>query len=283
MGNQVREDDMAGGHESDAVFAESVPEFYDRYLVPLLFKTYADDLAARVASSHPSSLLEVAAGTGVVTRALCAQLPPSVAITATDLNQPMVDHAMSVGTSRPVDWRAADVMSLPFSDAGFDVVVCQFGAMFFPDRAAAFAEVARVLRPGGVFLFNVWDRIERNEFANVISKALGGVYPDDPPMFLARTPYGYYDETAIRADVAAAGFATPIGFEALEAESRAPSCDIPAFAYCQGTPLRNEIEARDPKGLVEATEAAAAAIGKHFGQTDITAKIRAFVISATKP
>ena len=274
---------MAGGHESDAVFAESVPEFYDRYLVPLLFKTYADDLAARVTASHPSSLLEVAAGTGVVTRALCAQLPPSVAITATDLNQPMVDHAVSVGTSRPVDWRAADVMSLPFSDAGFDVVVCQFGAMFFPDRAAAFAEVARVLRPGGMFLFNVWDRIERNEFANVISKALGGVFPDDPPMFLARTPYGYYDEAAIRADVAAAGFATPIGFEALEAESRAPSCDIPAFAYCQGTPLRNEIEARDPKGLVEATEAAAAAIGKQFGQTDITAKIRAFVISATKP
>ena len=244
---------MAGGHESDAVFAESVPEFYDRYLVPLLFKTYADDLAARVAASHPASLLEVAAGTGVVTRALCAQLPPSVAITATDLNQPMVDHAMSVGTSRPVDWRAADVMSLPFSDAGFDVVVCQFGAMFFPDRAAAFAEVARVLRPGGVFLLNVW------------------------------APHGYYDEAAIRADDAAAGFATPIGFEALEAESRAPSCDIPAFAYCQGTPLRNEIEARDPQGLVEATEAAAAAIGKQFGQTDITAKIRAFVISATKP
>ena len=174
-------------------------------------------------------------------------------------------------------------MALPFGDGIFDAVVCQFGVMFFPDRPAAFAEVARVLRSGGVFLFNVWDRIEHNELARVVTTAVAGLFPDDPPLFLARTPHGYHDEAAIRADVAGGGFETVVGFEALEARSRAVSCDIPALAYCQGTPLRNEIEARGPSRLVEATEVAAAAIRQHFGPIDIDAKIRGYVITATKP
>jgi SAM-dependent methyltransferase len=227
-------------------------------------------------------MLEVAAGTGVVTRALAARLPESVAVTATDLNQPMLDHAMSAGTARSVEWRAADVMDLPFADASFDVVVCQFGAMFFPDRPAAFAEVCRVLRPSGVFIFNVWDRIENNEFADVVTHALAAIFPDDPPLFLARTPHGYHDEGTIRADVAAGGFATPTGFDALEARSRAASCEIPAVAYCQGTPLRNEIEARDASRVLQATALAAEAIGEQFGQTDIDGKTRAYVITANK-
>ena len=140
-----------------------------------------------------------------------------------------------------------------------------------------------MLRSGGVFLFNVWDCIEHNELAFVVTTAMGGLFPDDPPLFLARTPHGYHDEAAIRADVTGGGFETTVGFEALEARSRAVSCDIPALAYCQGTPLRNEIEARAPSRLVEATEAAAAAIREHFGPTDIDAKIRGYVITATKP
>ena len=195
----------------------------------------------------------------------------------------MIDYAGSVGTARPVRWQAADVMALPFDDGTFDAVVCQFGVMFFPDRPAAFAEVARVLRSGGVFIFNVWDRIERNELAHVVTTAVADLFPDDPPLFLARTPHGYHDEGTIRADVIGGGFETAVGFEAVDARSRAVSCDIPAFAYCQGTPLRNAIEARDPSRLVEATEVAAAAIRRHFGPTDIDAKIRGYVVTATKP
>ena len=274
---------MASEQGADHVFAGSVPEFYDQYLVPLIFETYANDLVTRLCGLDVTSVLEVAAGTGVVTRAMASRLAESVELTATDLNAPMIDYAESVGAARPVRWLPADVMALPFGDDSFDAVVCQFGAMFFPDRPAAFAEVLRVLRSGGVFLFNVWDCIEHNEFAHVITTAVAGLFPDDPPSFLARTPHGYHDEAAIRADVSRGGFSPAIGFEALEARSRAMSCDIPAIAYCQGTPLRGEIEARDKSRLVDATGVASDAIRQHFGSSDIDAKIRAYVITATKP
>jgi len=274
---------MSSGHESDMVFGGSVPELYDRHLVPLIFEPYAEDIVARLNRLDISSVLEVAAGSGVVTRAMADGLAPSVAITATDLNQPMIDHAQSAGTSRSVSWQAADVMDLPFEDAAFDAVVCQFGVMFFPDRPAAFTEVARVLRPGGTFIFNVWDTIANNEFADVVTKAIGGLFPDDPPVFLARTPHGYHDEAVIQGDVAGGGFSVPADFEALEARSRAISAEVPAIAYCQGTPLRNEIEARNASRLGEATAVAAAAIAERFGATDIDGLVRGYVITATKP
>jgi SAM-dependent methyltransferase len=264
----------------DTRFAGSIPELYERILVPLIFQPYATDLAVRLAALAPDSVLEVAAGTGVVTRAMADSLPAASRITATDLNQPMVDLAAGIGTSRPVTWRQADVMALPFDDASFDVVVCQFGVMFFPDRVAAYQEVRRVLRPGGTFLFNTWDRIEANEFALVTTQALATVFPDDPPDFMARVPHGYHDEARIRGDLVAAGFAASAPIEALEARSRAATCDIAAIGYCQGTPVRNAIEARDPARLTEATEAAAAAIRERFGATNVDGGIRAYVIQA---
>jgi ubiquinone/menaquinone biosynthesis C-methylase UbiE len=157
---------------TDALFAGSIPELYDNLLVPLIFEPYAQDLARRVAALQPARVLETAAGTGVVTRALAQALPGSCEIVATDLNSPMLDRAAAVGTARPVQWRQADAMQLPFDDASFDVVVCQFGVMFFPDRASAYAQARRVLRLGGVFVFNAWDRIEENEFADVVTRSL---------------------------------------------------------------------------------------------------------------
>src|SRR6185312_17238409 len=151
------------------VFAGSIPQLYDEYLVPLIFEPYAEDLAARLAARNPGAVLEIAAGTGVVTRAMAKRLPASTSIVATDLNAPMIERAQAIGTARPVEWRTADASSLPFGDGTFDAVVCQFGVMFFPDRARAFAETRRVLKPGGAFLFNVWDRIVDNEFADVVT------------------------------------------------------------------------------------------------------------------
>ena len=130
-------------------FAGSVPDLYERYMVPLMFEVYAVDLAARVGRLKPSRVLEIAAGTGAATRQLARELPVSATIVATDLNQPMLDHAAAIGTARAVAWRQADVMRLPFPDGSFDVVACQFGAMFFPDKPRAYAEVRRVLLPGG--------------------------------------------------------------------------------------------------------------------------------------
>ena len=266
----------------DTAFAGSIPQFYERHLVPLIFAPYASDLAARVASRAPSRVLEIAAGTGVVTRALASLLPASTVIVATDLNQAMLEQAKSIGTSRPVEWRQADAMQLPFPDASFDIVVCQFGAMFFPDKPAAFGQARRVLRNGGAFLFNVWDRLEENEFADDVTQALAACFPDDPPRFLARVPHGYHDASRIAQDVASGGFDRPPQIDTVTQRSRADSAEVPAIAYCQGTPLRSEIEARDPSRLAEATAAAAAAIEKRFGPGVVDAKIQALVVAAER-
>lgn len=263
-------------------FAGSVPLLYQRHLVPLIFQPYADDLASRAARRRPARVLEVAAGTGVVTRRLADALPSHVAIVATDINQPMLDQAVTVGTSRPVEWRQADAMRLPYPDEAFDVVVCQFAAMFFPDRQKGFAEARRVLRPGGCFLFSVWDRIEDNEFADTVTRALEAPFADDPPRFLARLPHGYHDRSAIAADLAGGGFDRLPEFTTLAARSRAASPHIPAVAYCQGTPLRNEIEAHGRSRLAEATDIAAAAIERRFGPGSVDGKIQAQVITVER-
>src|SRR5689334_22814097 len=149
----------------DKLFAGSIPELYDRYLVPLIFEPYAADLADRTAALEPGHVLETAAGTGVLTSALAARLPATARMTVTDLNQPMLDRAASrQSRDARITWQQADALALPFADGMFDVVCCQFGAMFFPDKVKGYAEARRVLKRGGCFLFNVWDGIADNEF-----------------------------------------------------------------------------------------------------------------------
>ena len=269
-----------GGPDSDKVFTGSIPKLYETHLVPLIFEPYASDLVSRVASRSPSRVLEIAAGTGVVTRKLASVLPESVSIVATDLNQPMLDLASEVETKRPVEWRQADAMQLPFESGVFDAVVCQFGVMFFPEKAKAFSEARRVLGSGGVFMFNVWDRIEENEFADTVTKALESLFPKDPPRFLARTPHGYYHFATIEQDLKhGGGFLASPHFDTVAARSQATSPRIPAIAYCQGTPLRNEIEARDKSRLGDATGIAAEAIAQRFGPGSVDGKIQAHVVT----
>jgi ubiquinone/menaquinone biosynthesis C-methylase UbiE len=264
---------------TDKAFTGTIPEIYERLLVPLIFEPYARDLAGRIGKGKPTRVLETAAGTGVLTRALVALLPDHGGITATDLNEPMLAQARKTLPDRRVAWQQADALSLPFGNGSFDVVACQFGVMFFPDRVKGFAEARRVLRDGGNFCFNVWDRIEDNEFADVVTQALAKIFPHDPPRFLARTPHGYCHENQIRSDLKAAGF-TDITIDAVEHRSRAPSPREAAIAYCQGTPLRAEIEARGAPGLEAATAAATEALARRFGSSAIDGKIRALVISA---
>jgi SAM-dependent methyltransferase len=270
------------GPESDKVFSGSIPRLYEDHIVPLIFESYARDLASRLASRPLSRVLEIAAGTGVVTRHLASVLPKDVSIVATDLNRSMLDMAAGIGTSRPVEWREADAMQLPFDDREFDAVVCQFGIMFVPDKPEAFSEARRVLKPGGVLLFNVWDRIEENEFADTVTGALESVFPQDPPRFLARTPHGYYDLAVVQRDLAGGGFASLPRIDTVSARSKAISPRIPAFAYCQGTPLRNEIEARDRSLLGEATDVAAAAIAERFGPGPVDGKIQAHIFTVER-
>ena len=267
--------------DTDKLFVGSMPALYDRHLGPFLFAPYAEDLAGRVAGLGPQRLLETAAGTGIVTRALAGALPSATAITATDLNQAMVDYAAAKTQAPNLTWRQADALALPFPDGSFDAVACQFGVMFFPDKGAGYREALRVLRPGGRFLFNVWDRIEENEISRLATDAVAALFPADPPQFLARTPHGYHDVAVIREQLRDAGFAR-VEIETVAKRGRAPSARAPAIGFCQGSPLRSEIEARDPIRLAEATDAAAAAIAARFGAGPIEGKIQALVIAAQR-
>jgi SAM-dependent methyltransferase len=267
---------------SDRVFAGSIPEIYDRLMVPLLFEPYARHLADRVARLKPSDVLETAAGTGALTRAMASRLSADARIMATDLNQPMLDRAAATapGNDR-IRWQQADAMALPFEDGRFDVVACQFGAMFFPDRVKGYREARRVLRPGGTFVFNVWDRLSENAFVTVVSATLARLFPADPPTFMERLPHGYHDKAAIGGDVKAAGFSS-IETETIGHMAKAATPLDAATAYCQGSPLRSEIEARQNPSLQDATQAVADDLERAFGSGPIQGPIRAHMITASR-
>jgi ubiquinone/menaquinone biosynthesis C-methylase UbiE len=268
--------------EADKVFAGAIPDLYDRLLVPLIFEGYARDLAERVAKLKPSDLLEVATGTGVLTRAMAPLLDAGTRIVASDLNQPMLDVAKrkQADDSRIV-WQQADALALPFAAQSFDVVTCQFGVMFYPDKVKGYRETHRVLKPAGHFLFNVWDKLTENDFARAVEEALTDEFPVDPPRFMTRVPHGYADIGVIRAELAEAGFQS-IAIETLDKKSRAASAEQAALTYCQGTPLRNEIETRKPSGLEVVTQTVAEALRRKFGSGAIEGRIRAHVITASR-
>jgi ubiquinone/menaquinone biosynthesis C-methylase UbiE len=265
----------------DTVFAGSVPALYDKYLGPFIFEPYAEDIARRLASLKEGSVLEVAAGTGIVTQALVRTLPRSVSIVATDLNQAMLDVAAVKDTASRASWQQADAQKLPFPDGAFDAVVCQFGLMFFPDKPKAFSEARRVLKPRGRYLFNVWDSIEHNEIADLVTDAVAALFPNDPPRFLARTPHGHSNKDAILADLRKAGF-SDVEVETVTKRSVAANSLDPVTGYVQGTPLRGEIEARDASRLTEATAAAVEKVKAHFGDGPIDGKIQAHVFTAMR-
>ena len=265
---------------SDSAFAGSIPALYDRHLGPLLFEPYAAEMARRLGDLKAGSLIETAAGTGIVTQALARDLPASVDILATDLNQAMLDFAAAKADMLRVKFQQADATALPAAESSFDALVCQFGVMFFPDRVKGYREAHRVLKPGGRALIAIWKGLDENVAARAAQEALARQFPDDPPRFLARTPYGHGDEKTIRAELAAGGF-TNVTVDTVAFPSRG-AVDDPAIGFCQGSPLRGEIEARAPGGLKATTDAVAAALAKEFGSGRIEVPMAALVVTAVK-
>jgi SAM-dependent methyltransferase len=263
---------------TDTAFSGSIPAIYDRYLADLLFNDFARDIARRTAALAPRDMLETAAGTGLATAAI-VDLLPDASLTATDLNQAMIDVAEQRIASGNVRFSAADAQSLPFADDSFDAVVMQFGMMFLPDRAAGYREARRVLRPGGHFVFNVWDRLDKNPVGQAVHDAVAALFPDDPPSFFTRVPWGYHDKQRLEADVRAAGF-SDLRIDTVAATGRAGSPADAAIGLCQGTPLRPEIEARGD--LEQVTDAAAQALTRRFGAGPISEPLSAHVVTATK-
>jgi SAM-dependent methyltransferase len=265
---------------NDTSFVGSIPDLYDRNIGPLMMAPYAGDLAARLSDMATGRLLEVAAGTGIVTSALALAFPRAQLI-ATDLNQAMLDQAATKPELRGVEFRQADALALPFDDQSFDAVVCQFGVMFFPDRVAAFREAYRVLKPGGQFVFNVWESVAKNPIVTATLMGLSRLFPQHPSWFLERTPCGYRETDVIRADLAAGGFAD-CRIETVTLRGRAVSPRSPAIGFCQGSPTRAELEALDPTRLEAATAAAAAAIAEQFGGGTFETELCALVIETRR-
>lgn len=265
---------------SDTVFAASIAELYDAVLGPFMFEPFARETAGHLAGLE-GEVLEVAAGTGIVTRELDRTLGPKSHITATDLNAPMLDlGARRLGSPRVI-WRQADALSLPFGDQSFDAVVCQFGIMFYPDQRAGHSEAARVLRPGGQYLVGVWDDLSSNPVAETVHGAVAAYFPQDPPAFLARTPHGHYDTGKLRADLAAASF-QDISIETVTLAAGCFTAEELAPGFCQGTPLRNEILKRDESGLERVTSAVERALKTRFGEGPIESAIQAHVAIARR-
>jgi ubiquinone/menaquinone biosynthesis C-methylase UbiE len=271
---------LRGDAVSSSSFGEVVATFYEQYMVPMVFEPYAEDLVERLSGRPMGDVLEIAAGTGIVTRKLMsvrANAPRT--LVASDISQPMLDIGQRLCPDPRILWRQADAAALPFPDASFDTVVSQFGAMFFRDRPQAYAEVRRVLRPGGLFVFSVWDRVETNDFAHTVSEAVAGVFSGNPPTFLSRLPHGYSDTGAVAADLAAGGFEKPPFFETVTKVSRASSAEMSARAFVESTPLRGEIEERDVTKLKASVAAAEHALIARFGDGPIEGRMQAFVAS----
>ena len=265
---------------TDSAFAGSIPQLYDRFLGPLLFIPYAEEVARRVADLKPRHVLETASGTGIVTEAI-HRAAPDAQIVATDLNQAMLDIASGKMPSDRICFQVADAQHLPFADESFDLVVCQFGVMFFPDKVKANSEARRVLRPGGGYLLVIWDRLDRNPASQVASDAVAALFPDDPPAFLPRTPFGYADRGHIKDGLRAAGF-TEIQFETVERMSLPADPRSAAMGLIRGSPLSADILARDPNGLDRATDAAAEALQSLAGPEGFESRLSAHIVTATK-
>lgn len=264
----------------NAQFAGSIPAAYDRYLGPILFQPYAEDLMNRLKAGENSSVLELACGTGILTRILRDRLPATARLVATDLNEPMIANAArKFARNENIEWKQADACGLPFNDGSFDAVVCQFGIMFVPDKALCAREARRVLKAGGVFLFNVWDSMEHNDLGRIAHETISSFFEKDPPTFY-RVPFGYYDQGEIKRVLEEAGF-KEIRAQVVAKTGGASRPEDAAQGLVHGNPVSVAITERDPALLPVITQAVADALKKRFGET-VRAPMRAIVVEARR-
>jgi ubiquinone/menaquinone biosynthesis C-methylase UbiE len=264
--------------ETNAKFEGSIPEIYDRHLGPVMFEPYAADLTRRVTTPVAGPVLEIACGTGILTRQLRAHLPASLRLVATDLNEPMLDYARTkLGETQFIDWQQADAAALPFPSASFAAVVCQFGLMFVPDKPLAFREARRVLSEGGLLAFNVWDDLAYNPFGRIAHETIAGFFPTDPPNFY-QVPFGFHDPQVLRQLLETNGF-TQVEIERVTLDACSSSAQAFAIGLVKGNPVSLAIRQRggSPEPIVEAVAAALAQVG---GDQPFRSTMQAVVVTA---
>lgn len=261
-------------------FSGTIPKFYDSYLGPIFFVPYANDMAGRIKKLAPKNLLELACGTGRLTKLLPDVLPKDSKITATDINPSMLSFVKEHVKDDRIKWEIVDAVSLPFEDNSFDCIVVQFGVMFYSDRQKAFKEALRVLKPGGTFIFNAWDQIRNNTIALQAHETLVHFFPVDTPAFYS-VPFSYYDETKIKNDMETAGFKN-VNVELVKLKGRSNSASEAAKGLIQGTPTVTAIEDRDAAKLPLILEYLENRITNLFGKSNFDIPLQAFIVSGKK-
>ena len=267
--------------DNNAAFVGSIPENYDQYLGPVLFEPYAADLAARLNPPKNGTVLELACGTGIMTRRLREKLPLEVNVVATDLNEAMLSYAkIKFPASVGIEWKQADAADLPFAEKTFDAIVCQFGLMFFPDKEKAARETYRVLKPGGTFLFNVWDSIEDNDLPHIAHRIISEFFDNNPPNFY-EIPFSFHDPESIRTLLATAGF-REIRISLVPLIATAPAAHELAKGLVHGNPVIAAIRERDESIIPVIETSIATAVAGRLGDAPVRAKMQALVCSAVK-
>ena len=265
--------------DPNVLFAGGIPENYDRHLGKVLFEPYARDLVGRLDVKDGARVLEIACGTGIVTRYLRNRIPATATLVATDLNPPMIDYArLKLTGMRGIEWRPADACALPFPSRSFDAVVCQFGFMFVPDKPAAFREARRVLAPGGAFLFNVWDSLERNAFARIAHETIASFFPADPPTFY-QIPFSLHGRDELEAFLSGNDFGGG-RVEEVALEGQSPSAGDLATGLVEGNPTATAIRERGDVPVGKVIEAVATALAREFGDRPVRLPLKALVVRA---
>ena len=267
---------------SDAArFVGDIPKHYDQAMGPIIFVDYAAEMARRVAACNPMRTLETAAGTGIVTRQLRDHLSAAAHLTATDLNPPMLGIAREKFRSgEQVEFQPADAMALPFADASFDAVVCQFGVMFYPDKDRSYREVRRVLAPGGHYLFSIWDAHRYNPFGRIVHEVAARFFPVDPPQFMS-VPFSYTFDP-IKQSLIEAGFAD-IEAAVVRLQKEIPEAKQFARGLVYGSPLIDEVKARGGVDVKRIVDAMVEEFHREFGPDPGRMPLQAIMFSARKP
>lgn len=279
------------GHNTDTMhtqtapvptaFSGNIPRYYDSGLGPLFFEPFSKHLGARIAERSPDAVLELACGTGRLTRRMMEGLPAGARVVATDVNPAMLQFAQQAIADPRIEWGVVDAVELPYPDAHFDLVVAQFGVMFYADRTKAYRQALRVLRPGGRLLFTCWNALEANPVAKLTQDVVKHFFPVDTPAFYT-IPFAYHDRAVIREEVLSAGFAR-VDLELASLEGRSPGAHEAAIGLLEGSPIHTAIMDRDPDALPAMRDLLRANLTAAYGKGELHVPLSAWIVEAVKP